>query len=72
MNGRKAIALAWWTLGYALVAATLLMLAAMPDCLQGPEGAECRTLSRQVQDGLLVALAVAYVLLTWALFFRRR
>ena len=72
MNGRKAIALGWWTFGYALVVVTLLMLSSMADCLQGAEGAACRVLSRQIQDGLLVILAIAYALLTWLLFFRRR
>lgn len=72
MNGRKAIALCWWTFGYLLIAATLFLLSSAPDCLPGAEGAACRALGRQVQIGILVALAIAYVVLTWGLFFRRR
>jgi len=72
MNGRKVIAFSWWTFGYVMVAATLFTLAAMADCLQGVEGAACRVQSRQLQDGLFVTFAIAYVLLTWMLFFRRR
>jgi len=72
MNGKKVIALSWWTFGYVIVAATLFMLTSMSDCLQGAEGAACRVLGRQVQDGLLATLVIAYALLTWVLFFRRR
>ena len=72
VNGKKVIAFSWWTFGYIVVAATLLMLSAIGDCLQNEEGAACRASSRQFQDGLLVSLAIAYVFLTWLLFFRRR
>ncbi len=72
MNGRKALALAVWTFGYILVAGILLIITAMPDCSSGAESAHCRALAHQVQQGTAVALALAYVLLTWVLFFRRR
>jgi len=72
MNGKKVIAFSWWTCGYVIVAATLFMLAGLAACLPGAEGAACRIQSRQLQDALLVALALGYVLLTWMLFFRRR
>jgi hypothetical protein len=72
MNGRKAVALAVWTSGYLLVAGTLLILTATPDCSPGAEGTPWRALARQVQQGTAVALALAYVLLTWILLFRRR
>ena len=72
MNGKKVIALGLWTAGYLLVAATLFLLSSAPDCPQGAEGAACKALSRQVQNGILIVLATAYLLLTWALFLRRR
>lgn len=72
MKGRQALALGVWTCGYLLVAGTLFLLSTMPDCPQGTEGAGCRTLAYQVQQGVALVLAIAYVLLTWVLFVRRR
>ena len=72
MNGKRAIALGCWTFGYLMVGGTLFLLSSAPDCVRGAEGAACRDFARQVQGGMLVVLAIAYIILTWGLFFRRR
>jgi hypothetical protein len=72
MNGKKVIAISWWTFAYVVAAGTLLTFSAIGDCLQGAQGAACRDQSNTVWATLLVALVLAYGLLTWLMFFRRR
>lgn len=72
MKGRNFASLGVWTIGYLLVAVTLFLLSADSQCPRGPEGAACGQLSGQIQLGIAVVLTIAYVLITWTLFFRRR
>jgi hypothetical protein len=72
MNGNKLIALSWWTFAYVVAAGALFAFSAMGDCLQGAEGAACRAQSNAFTERLLIAEVLAYAVLTWALFFRRR
>ena len=72
MNYKKLIAVCFWTLAYLVLAAALFTFAAMGDCLQGTEGAACRAQSNAFINMLLVIELLAYPILTWLLFFRRR
>jgi hypothetical protein len=72
MNGKKVIALSWWTFGYIIVAAALFAFSAMGDCLQGAAGAACQGQSGHFTEALLALEVFAYVALTWVFFFRRR
>lgn len=72
MNGNKVVALSWWTFAYIIVAGALLTFSAMGDCLQGAEGAACTAKSNSFTEWLLVIEVLAYLILTWAMFFRRR
>lgn len=72
MNGRKVIAVSWWTFAYVIVAGALVTFSAMGDCLQGPAGASCRAQSRAFTNTLLISEVLAYMALTWLMFFRRR
>jgi len=44
----------------------------MGDCLQGSDGADCRSQREAFSTALLGGELLAYVLLTWLIFFRRR
>lgn len=72
VTGKKLIAVSWWTFAYVVVAGALFAFTAMGDCLQGSEGAACREQSRTFSNALLLVELVAYIALTWLLFFRRR
>lgn len=72
MNGKKRIAVSWWTFAYVILAAALLAFSALGDCLQGPEGAACRAHSPAFTNTVLIVEVVVYAVLTWVLFFRRR
>lgn len=71
MSGGKFIAISWWTFAYVVGAGALLAFASMGDCLQGSEGAACREQSSTMTNALLLIELLAYVVLTWLLFFRR-
>lgn len=71
MNGNKVIALSWWTFAYIIGAGALFAFSAMGDCLQGAEGAACRAQSNAFTEWLLIVAALFYVIVTWAIFFRR-
>lgn len=72
MNGKKLIAISWWTFGYVIFAGALLAFSAMGDCLQGPDGAACRAQSRAATNALLIGEMLVYIVLTWVIFYRRR
>jgi hypothetical protein len=72
MNGKKVIAITWWTFAYVILAGALFAFSAMGDCLQGPEGAACRAQSSAFTEKLIIIEVLAYLVLTWLLFFRRR
>ncbi len=72
MNGNKVVVLSWWTFTYILVAGALFAFSALGDCLQGAEGAACRAKSNSFTEWLLIIEVLLYVILTWAIFFRRR
>ena len=72
MTGKKLIILSWWTFAYVLLAGALYAFSALGDCLQGADGAACRAQSEAFSTALLVGALLAYVLLTWLIFFRRR
>jgi hypothetical protein len=72
MNGKKLIAVSWWTFAYVILAWALFSFSALGDCLQGPEGAACRAQGGTFTDTLLLVEVFVYAALTWVLFFRRR
>ena len=72
MNGNKLVALSWWTFAYIIVAGALFAFSTMGDCLHGVEGAACRAQSNVFTEWLLIGAAFFYVIVTWAIFFRRR
>lgn len=70
MNAKKLIAISWWTFAYALMAGTLFAFSSLGDCFQSD--AECRAQSSRFTDALLLSEVIAYAILTWLIFFRRR
>ena len=72
VSGKKLIAVSWWTFAYVVLAGALFAFTALGDCLQGSEGAGCREQGGWFGNALLLIELVAYVALTWLLFFRRR
>ena len=72
MRGNKLIALSWWTFAYLIGALALFAFSSMGDCLQGSEGAACRTQSKTFSNGLILVACVVYAALTWLMCFRRR
>ena len=72
MNGKKLIAVSWWTFAYVIFAWAMFAFSASGDCLQGLEGAACRAQSRAFTNTLLIGEVLAYAVFTWLLFFRRR
>lgn len=72
VSGKKLIAVSWWTFAYVVFAGTLFVFSAMGDCLQGSEGSACRHQSGMLSNAVLLIEVVAYIALTWLLFFRRR
>ncbi|MCW2365019.1 hypothetical protein M2341_000466 [Sphingobium sp. B7D2B] len=72
MTGKKLISVSWWTFVYLLLAGALFAFSAMGDCLQGADGAACRSHREAFSSALLVGELLAYILLTWLVFFRRQ
>ena len=72
MNGKRLVALSWWTFAYIRVAGAVFAFSAGGDCLQGADGAACRAKSGTFTERLLVFEMLSYIILTWAIFFRRR
>jgi Na+/H+ antiporter NhaC len=72
MNGKKLIAVSWWAFAYIILAAALFSFSALGDCLRGSDGAVCRERSKTVTNSIGLVLVIAYGLLTWLMFFRRR
>lgn len=72
MNGNRLVALSWWTFAYMHMVGALFALLAGGECLQGAHGAVCRSKSNLFTEWLLVIEMLSYIILTWAIFFRRR
>jgi hypothetical protein len=72
MNGKRVIAISWWTFAYVILAGAIFAFSGMGDCLQGAEGAACRAQSNAFTETLIIVEVLTYPVLTWLLFFRRR
>lgn len=66
------MAMALWTFVYLVAALLFFGLTMMGDCSSGPAGATCEARRNVISNAVLALEGVAYMILTWLIFFRRR